>query len=73
LYHGDDINNHRRSEISKRIDVYTKNKIFIKTYDSIISVINEMKLGRAKIQRCLRTDNHLAGDYLLVPHGFNVE
>jgi hypothetical protein len=73
LYHGDDILNHRRSKTSKRIDVYnSKDNSFIKTFNSIIDTINELKIGKTTIQRCLRSDNHLAGDYLIFPHGKNL-
>ncbi|MFA7507447.1 MAG: hypothetical protein WCZ11_04340 [Bacilli bacterium] len=45
----------------------------IKTYETITLLKKELNLWNNVVNRCLRTSNHLAGDYLLVPHGMNIE
>jgi hypothetical protein len=32
----------------------------------------ELKVGKTLVQRCLNSSNHLAGDYLILPHGKNL-
>jgi len=71
-YHGDDVKLRRLDNRGWRaIDLYdSKTKQFINTFPTITKLINaKLGLGKFIIQRCLRTDNHLAGDYIIVPHG----
>ena len=74
LYHGDNINNHKLSPLPSSLDVYdNKSKKFIKTYHVKSQLKQELNICQSMLQRCLRTDNHLAGNYLIVPHGMSVE
>ena len=74
VYHGDKLEDRRSSITSKSVDIYdAKTKQFIKTFNTITSLKKELGLYNNVVNRCLRTNNHLAGDYLIVPHGMNVE
>jgi hypothetical protein len=75
VYSGDKLEDRRKSKaIAKKVDVYcAKTKRFLKTYDTIVSLKKELKLWNSVVNRCLGTNNHLAGDYLIVPHGIPVE
>ena len=74
IYSGSSISDRRPNKVNKSIDVYdSETKQFLRTYKSITSLREDLKLGKHVVQRCLRTNNHLAGDYLLVPHGMNIE
>ena len=74
VYHGNDPKLRRYNKINKSIDLYhSKNKQFIKTYPTIASLIKaNLGFGKGTIQRCLRTNDHLAGDYLVVPNGMKL-
>lgn len=75
VYHGDKLEDRRDSKAAaKSVDVYwAKTKQFMKTFNTITSLKDELKLWNNVVNRCLRTDDHLAGEYLIVPHGMTVE
>lgn len=75
VYHGDKLEDRRESKAAaKSVDVYwAKTKQFMKTFSTITALKNELKLWNNVVNRCLRTDDHLAGEYLIVPHGMTVE
>jgi len=75
VYHGDKLEDRRESKAAaKSVDVYwAKTKQFMKTFNTITALKNELKLWNNVVNRCLRTDDHLAGEYLIVPHGMTVE
>lgn len=75
VYHGDNFEDRRSNKARAiKVDVYnSKNKQFIKTFNTITALKKELGVWNIIVNRCLRTDNHLAGEYLIVPHGMQVE
>lgn len=72
-YAEDDVNLRREDNSRKiKIDVYNSyTREFIKTYDTMISLQKELKVSKTLVQRCLRSGNYLAGNYLICPHDPN--
>lgn len=72
VYAGEDVHTRRRDNSRKlHLDVYDLKYNLLYSDVSMVFIHKTLKIGKAIIQRCSRTNNHLAGDYIIVPHTLN--